>query len=223
MTGSDVTSGSNQRSQRALAAWLASGLVGVAAVVMLPATQAAAVAAVALLAPGFWTWAASRNVRREDERPGNLWALEAQLNYCRRRDEPADVVVIDAVRSAGVDVTALMGALRVTDAAAVLDDGKRVRIAAALHRHNLDRQGLEQRLEGEVIAPLTIGWASFPEDGWTVDTLIDQAVARIEDGAMGPAAGESTEVTLTRIADGEARPRVTVATAMREHNQGAPA
>jgi hypothetical protein len=178
MTSADSLNTQSKRDVGKALAIVAPAAVGIVALIALPAAYGAGVACVAMLTATVLVLLASRGQRHE--LAGDLYALEAQLNYCRRREESADVVVIEAKRGKGVDVTAIAGALRCTDAVAILEDGKRLRVAAALHRHQLDRDGLEQRMAGEVRAPLSIGWASFPEDGWTVDTLTEHAQEMID-------------------------------------------
>lgn len=107
-------------------------------------------------------------------RPGAT--LRHQLAVARRRGEPASVLVAPVDRRD--DAERLAHALRSTDAAEVLRvDGHQV-VVAVLEEASLDRDALRARLSAALALPdLSCAWTRFPEDGATVEVLVDHALA----------------------------------------------
>jgi hypothetical protein len=101
--------------------------------------------------------------------------LGRHLAACRRRGSRADVLV---ARFPGLVVTGaarLAGALRLSDSVALRQNGPELELRAVVDRDGLDRERLEERLRLLCGPDLSCGWAAFPEDGLTLDTLLVHA------------------------------------------------
>jgi hypothetical protein len=121
-------------------------------------------------------------------RPAPLFAdPRRHLVICRRRDEPATVLVVDVPQLATSQLRALHEATRVSDSLAV----KRVRggrqIYGVLEGGDVDRAAVERRLTGVLGGDAAFRWASFPHDGYTLDGLIEQARPRTAAEDSAPA------------------------------------
>jgi hypothetical protein len=102
--------------------------------------------------------------------------LELHLMRCRRRAEPAWVMV--ARVSGAAHVADLLGHLRLTDSARVDTNVHGKELACVLDAAGLDRQALERRLREEMPdAEVRFGWSHFPEDGAGLDVLLHHARA----------------------------------------------
>jgi hypothetical protein len=120
--------------------------------------------------------------RRSVQRCGDpMAAARTELARARRQDEAADVLVVRVDRRGHPsDVAA---ALRVTDGVSVSRRPRGWEICAVVPADDREaaRGAVERRLvriAGEAVAP---GWASFPADGFTLDSLCEHA--RTEAGA----------------------------------------
>lgn len=101
---------------------------------------------------------------------------ELQLARCRRRNEPAWVLVARIDARDGVSSTELAAHLRVTDSVTL----RRVRhgydLEGVFDDHDLVRGGLEERLRQLLpAAGVDFGWARFPDDGLTLAVLLERA------------------------------------------------
>jgi nucleoside-diphosphate-sugar epimerase len=81
--------------------------------------------------------------------------------------------VVKVPRLARAKLEATLAAFRITDSVAAADGNE---IHAVLDGKNLDRDGLQRRL-CQVLADVgpAFGWATFPDDGITLDGLVEQA------------------------------------------------
>jgi hypothetical protein len=117
-------------------------------------------------------------IRSGPDLADDLEPLRQQLARCRRRAETASIAVIEPADSAAP--RRIARSLRCTDAAALIWTPRGARVIAALDGHRLDRTGLEQRLTTLCDGRMRAGWASFPDDGMTLETLIERATADME-------------------------------------------
>lgn len=101
--------------------------------------------------------------------------LERELMRRRRREEPAAMLVVEG-RYAASAGPALGTSMRLTDTVEWRMRRGQVRMRAILDEEGLDRDTVERRLAAASDGELRAGWATFPEDGFTVSTL--EAVAR---------------------------------------------
>lgn len=97
--------------------------------------------------------------------------VELHLARCRRRAEPATFMYLqeedpEAVRN-------LLGAMRATDSLTIRRSGRLWELYGFLEGHNHVPQIVERRFaEALTSATPTVGWATFPEDGVTLEVLL---------------------------------------------------
>jgi nucleoside-diphosphate-sugar epimerase len=153
--------------------WL---LAGAAAAVMVPATAHAGAA--------------------------SIEELQRHLMRCRRRGESAAVVRVELPAREADRVPSLLDSTRATDSFAVKESLAGVELIGLLDGEDVQPELVEQRFGTvlDAVSP-TFGWARFPDDGVTLDVLIERAreSARGRLGGAGPR-------TATRRADGRIEP-----------------
>lgn len=108
--------------------------------------------------------------RRHDE-----LALRRQLAIARRRGTPADLV---RARAAGVEPDDVAAALRISDfpVFAPHHDGS-VDLMVLVDGSACDRPAVEQRLLRTLGGTWSFSWARFPDDGPTLDALVEHLEA----------------------------------------------
>lgn len=110
--------------------------------------------------------------------PASLERIQRQLELCRRRDEVAHLLWVHAPGVGRETAGAALDAFRVTDAVALLHEGDgQEEIVAMVDDVSFEREGLERRLRTQLGDEAGLGWASFPADGVTLDTLFHHARA----------------------------------------------
>ena len=118
-------------------------------------------------------------------RPAALPGRDPQwhLMWCRRRDERAEVMVMALDGPAEPGIAALLAGARATDSIAVAAGG---RMLIGVMGDDVDRRAVELRFSRALdgVTP-HFGWATFPEDGFTLDVLVEQARDGLE-GAPRP-------------------------------------
>jgi hypothetical protein len=114
--------------------------------------------------------------RRYAEPFADVAAPQRQLMRLRRREEPAELLVVRVPRMKARDAAKLAGALRLTDGVSLERGAGGARIIAVLDGEDVPRGVVQQRLE-ELAGDATpvFGWASFPEDGITLESLVEHA------------------------------------------------
>ena len=103
-----------------------------------------------------------------------LDSLDRELMRRRRREEPAALLLVEG-RCDPAASSALRECLRVTDTVDFRTRRGRVRMRALLDVESLDRHAVERRLVSTGAVELAAGWATFPEDGLTLATLVESA------------------------------------------------
>lgn len=103
--------------------------------------------------------------------------LQRHLDWCRRREERAHVLVVLVPDHADDDERGLLEAFRLTDSVAITHQRGQCEIHAVIDDHRLSRGGLERRVVAEVGARAQFGWAAFPDDGYTLEVLLDRAAS----------------------------------------------
>jgi hypothetical protein len=103
--------------------------------------------------------------------------LQRHLDWCRRREERAHVLVVLVPESVDGDRRGLLEAFRLTDSVAITHQRGQCEIHAVIDDHRLSRGGLERRVVAEVGARAQFGWAAFPEDGYTLEVLLECAAS----------------------------------------------
>jgi hypothetical protein len=102
--------------------------------------------------------------------------LDRHLARCRRREEPADVLVATIPGAGERTRQGLQACLRLTDSVEVRRARHGLELVAVFDGEDLDRDALERRL---LVAAggqdVRLGWARFPDDGLTLDALLEAA------------------------------------------------
>jgi|GEM_PF-6547345 len=110
--------------------------------------------------------------------PSRLERLQRHLEWCRRRDETSNLLWVHAPQVDRETATAALDAFRVTDDVVLLHEGEgHEEIVAMIDDTSFERAGLERRIRAHVGDDAGFGWASFPEDGVTLDALFHHARA----------------------------------------------
>ena len=150
--------------RRRAAALIGAVIVSAAAAAFLPPAGAAAVVAVAVLLSGWPAWPAGPRDH----------ALRRHLAICRRREERAVVLV---ARAPGRR-RALSSELRISDSAVVASHRSDTTLVAVVDGQELSRERVAERLRATHGRELLVGWAMFPDDGLTLDALVEIASTR---------------------------------------------
>ena len=145
------------------------GAMALGSAAAIPSDPAWALAGAAAALAAAWREPGPPGARDDD--------LELHLSWCRRRESPADLLVV----SVPDHVTALMvaGRLRVTDSARVARRDGRDEVHAILDRHRLNRPAMAARVAGDVPGA-RCRWARFPEDGIALEQLLQVAMSDSE-------------------------------------------
>jgi hypothetical protein len=103
---------------------------------------------------------------------------ERHLMRCRRRGEPATVLVVRVQARRGIRPERLLRCFRLTDSVAVRRTRHGYEVQGVFDDAGLACEGLERRVR-ELTGPaeVSIGWARFPDDGVTLPVLVERAHA----------------------------------------------
>jgi hypothetical protein len=101
--------------------------------------------------------------------------LRRHISAARRRSERADVVVFTLPSA---DHASLLASFRLTDSAAVVHVGRSFDVEVVLDHAGLDRDGIERRIASQLASCPVFGWATFPDDGVTLEALLATARSR---------------------------------------------
>jgi hypothetical protein len=106
--------------------------------------------------------------------------LERHIMRCRRREEPASVLVARIAGSHRIPPRRLLECFRLTDSVTIARTRDGWEVAAIFDEDGFDRDGLERRFRAALAAtPPSVAWARFPEDGVTLDALLASARAAL--------------------------------------------
>jgi hypothetical protein len=141
----------------------AAGVVAAGVTVLPPAVAAAIAVAAGLL-----------YARRAAPAKPLDHALRRHLAICRRREEGAFVLVA----TAPARPRSMTELLRISDSAVAERRPGGSVLVAVIDAHELSRERVTQRLLEQHGAQLKVGWAKFPEEGMTLDALVNVARAR---------------------------------------------
>jgi hypothetical protein len=163
----------------ALLALIGSGLAAIAGLVVgvLGPSEASCVAAGAALATAILA-----GLTRDDQDP--LYPARLQLARFRRSEKPADVLVALPAGPQGARrgrVRLSHSLLRVTDGPVVISSARGDGLCAVLEPDAHARGVIEHRLRNVCGSEVRTGWATFPEDGVTLESLIAAATDRVGD------------------------------------------
>jgi hypothetical protein len=134
-----------------------------------------------------WMWAASGvciGLATSLVRPAPAAAATApqsdfqrHLEWCRRREESAHVLVVPFSSAQVPDPFQLLQCFRVTDSVALSRSTEGFELHALLDDKDFVREGLEIRLSEWCGDRKYFGWATFPQDGVTIQALLEHAKA----------------------------------------------
>lgn len=168
------------------AAALASAVgVSAAAAALLPTGGTMAVVAAAVLLCG--------RVPASGDPPDH--ALRRHLAICRRRQERALVLLASGAGRR----QAMTADLRISDSAVAESGRHGSTLVAVVDANELAQARITERLRARHGDALRIGWAAFPDDGMTLDTLVDVAASR----AAGIAPAEPPALVASRPVAGD--------------------
>jgi hypothetical protein len=106
--------------------------------------------------------------------------LERHIMRCRRRQESASVLVARFVASGRITPRRVLSCFRLTDSVTIARTRDGWEVAGVFDHDGFDRDGLERRLRAALDGTTAgVGWARFPEDGLTLQLLLDGARAEL--------------------------------------------
>jgi hypothetical protein len=156
-----------------------------------------------------WAWAAGaaalglatglmpRGPAPQSEANGDL---RRHLAWCRRREEPAHLLLVPLEGIDEEEVSGMLESFRITDSVTLGRGAGGTELYALLDAHGFIREGLERRL-AERFEGRSFGWATFPQDGVTLQILIEHARKAMLEGEqrVSPArnAAEASPATPT--------------------------
>lgn len=114
-----------------------------------------------------------------NRRAGRLDDLGRHIMRARRRGESAAVLVARAAGAHRSTGRLLAGCFRVTDSVSVVRLPRGYALSAVFDDDGLDRAVLERRLRASAGVPMQAAWARFPDDGVTLDALLERAWAEL--------------------------------------------
>jgi hypothetical protein len=138
--------------------------------------------------------------------------LRRHLAWCRRREEPAHLLLapLDGIDEG--EVSSLLESFRITDSVTLGRGAGGSELYALLDAHGFVREGLERRL-AERFEDRRFGWATFPQNGVTLQTLIEHArIAVLEGEERVSAARAPAEAARIAAETSTATPTLTHAT-----------
>lgn len=106
---------------------------------------------------------------------GSQGDLQRHLEWCRRREEPAHLLVVPFTSAEVPDPFRLLECFRVTDSVVLSRSTEGFELHALLDDKGFVREGLEIRLSEWCGDRKNFGWATFPEDGVTIQALLEHA------------------------------------------------
>ncbi|MEA2429435.1 MAG: hypothetical protein QOF37_3063 [Thermoleophilaceae bacterium] len=119
--------------------------------------------------------------------------LQRHLDWCRRRQEKAHVLVLRFSLREVPRPARVLHSFRTTDSISLHYGHGMCELRAVLDDWGFSRAGVERRINDHVDASFRFGWAQFPENGVTLDTLMETARADL--------AGPQVELKLAELAE----------------------
>jgi hypothetical protein len=130
--------------------------------------------------------ATRRQSRSRQDRIARSTELQRHLSWCRRYEEPAALLVARLLGPAQAGRPAAIDAFRVSDSVALELAGGEYELRALLLDRELDRAAVERRLAETLGDGVAFAWACFPDDGVTLQTLVETAHEQLRRGAQRP-------------------------------------
>jgi hypothetical protein len=110
--------------------------------------------------------------------------LQRHLDWSRRRQENAHVLVLRFSLREIPKPARLLDSFRTTDSIALHYSHGTCELQAVLDDTGFSREGVERRVCDHADGSFRFGWAQFPEEGVTLDTLIETARTDLVDPRM---------------------------------------
>jgi hypothetical protein len=116
--------------------------------------------------------------------PDALYPARMQLARCRRSGQPADILLVELTSIAGGRqtrrcATAVSSVLRVTDGVSMVPSMGGNGMCAVLESDGRARSAIDQRLRSACGNEIRLAWASSPDDGVTLESLLEVALNRL--------------------------------------------
>ena len=119
--------------------------------------------------------------------PDALYPARIQLARCRRSGQPADVLVVELPASTSVAgrrptrecTGAVSSVLRVTDGVSMVPSLGGNGLCAVLESDGGTRSAIDRRLRDACGNEIRVAWASSPDDGVTLESLLEVALSRL--------------------------------------------
>jgi hypothetical protein len=119
--------------------------------------------------------------------PDALYPARMQLARCRRSGLPADILVVEVPASTSIaggrqtrrGATAVSSVLRVTDGVSMVPSLGGSGICAVVESDAGARSAIDQRLRSACSNEIRLAWASSPDDGVTLESLLEVALDRL--------------------------------------------
>jgi hypothetical protein len=173
---------STRRATTPLLAALASGLTGIGCVGLglVGVSEAACFGAGGALALMFVA-DGSRHY------PDGLYPARMQLARCRRSGQPADILLVELSPRTSIAggrqtrrcASAVSSVLRVTDGVSMVPSLGGNGMCAVLESDGRARSAIDRRLKSACGDEIRLAWASSPEDGVTLESLLEVALNRL--------------------------------------------
>jgi hypothetical protein len=118
-----------------------------------------------------------------------LYPARLQLARLRRSGKAADILVVRGPTAAGVrrksasrkSARTASSVLRMSDGVSVIPSPREYGVCAVIDIDARARAAIEHRLRNACGADLRLGWASSPDDGLTLESLVTAAMNRVPD------------------------------------------
>ena len=119
--------------------------------------------------------------------PDALYPARIQLARCRRSGQPADILLVELPASTSIAgrrqtrrcATTVSSVLRVTDGVSMVPSLGGNGMCAVLESDGRARSAVDQRLRRACGNEIRLAWASSPDDGVTLESLLEVAVNRL--------------------------------------------
>jgi hypothetical protein len=118
--------------------------------------------------------------------PDALYPARLQLARCRRSGQPADILVVELPASTSIAArrqtrryATAARVLRITDGVSMVPSLGGNGLCAVLESDGRARSAIEQRLRSACGDEIRLAWASSPDDGVTLETLLEVALNRL--------------------------------------------
>jgi hypothetical protein len=116
--------------------------------------------------------------------------LQRHLDWCRRRQESAHVLVMRFSLREVPKPIRILDSFRTTDSIALHYSHGVCELQAVLDDAGFSREGVERRIVESSNAQFRFGWAAFPEEGVTLDALMETARAELVEPELEITLGE---------------------------------